>query len=169
MSHHHERQICRCGAVIMQCRCMEPKVDKVVCTTCPQCAPLTLSVKEPSYAASTGHASPLGLTRREKIELLAHDNVILGACVGMHRFKDIPWTEALEHMVVGLAEANKKLTDMAIEGALNAPPPPIMVTCERGSNCILRDAKRAAEVATARAQFEASMNNPESARGVKVS
>lgn len=37
MSHHHERIVCeKCGAVIMQCRCIEPKVDvkKGLCEKC---------------------------------------------------------------------------------------------------------------------------------------
>lgn len=35
--HHHERLVCSCGAVIAQCRCMEPKTDKVVQDGCEAC------------------------------------------------------------------------------------------------------------------------------------
>lgn len=37
MNHHHERIICeKCGAVISQCRCIEPKTDvrKGLCDKC---------------------------------------------------------------------------------------------------------------------------------------
>lgn len=35
--HHHERLVCSCGAVIAQCRCMEPKTDRVVQRGCEKC------------------------------------------------------------------------------------------------------------------------------------
>lgn len=37
MSHHHVRQVCSCGQVILQCRCPEPKRDEVVTNGCPKC------------------------------------------------------------------------------------------------------------------------------------
>lgn len=35
--HHHERLVCSCGAVIMQCRCFEPKTDRVAQDGCNAC------------------------------------------------------------------------------------------------------------------------------------
>lgn len=43
MTHHHDRQVCRCGAVVMQCRCMGPKADRVVCESCPTCQRVTIA------------------------------------------------------------------------------------------------------------------------------
>lgn len=52
-AHHHERQICRCGAIIMQCRCVAPKMDRVVCEACPNCQRATTAAP-----VSTASATP---------------------------------------------------------------------------------------------------------------
>jgi hypothetical protein len=130
MSHHHERQLCRCGAVIMQCRCIEPKTDRVVTPWCARCRPLDGTTSRPAAA------TPPTLSRREKIELLGRENSIVGHALGMHRFHAVPWTEALEEMVLYLARADAEKMKLLIEAARNAPPPPIVIQCR--TECLLR-------------------------------
>ncbi len=38
MAGHCTREVCACGAVLLQCRCPSPKVDRVVQPSCPACA-----------------------------------------------------------------------------------------------------------------------------------
>lgn len=151
MSHHHERQLCRCGAVIMQCRCIEPKTDRVVTPSCHRCRPLgdtpvrpadilrenILRAKEIADARAQFGALPTPtLSRREKIEMLARENPIVGAALGLYRFQGLTWTEVLEMMVLSLVEADAEKMKLLIEAARNAPPPPIVIQCR--TECLLR-------------------------------
>lgn len=55
--HHHERLVCKCGAVIAQCRCMEPKTDRIAaqdCSACQEKARTTTIAHPVAYAEEPG-------------------------------------------------------------------------------------------------------------------
>lgn len=62
MSHHHERLVCSCGAVIMQCRCIEPKTDKIVQLGCEPCKALRVSVLASRASMSAQSEKPTAET-----------------------------------------------------------------------------------------------------------
>lgn len=73
MSHGHERVVCSCGAVIMQCRCMGPKATRVVRDGCAACrkSAMTGTTNQcinPGYLPATATTSPgAGIELRRQV------------------------------------------------------------------------------------------------------
>lgn len=67
--HHHERRVCSCGTVILQCRCPAPKTDVVVPGGCGMCG-ARLSPRPPATPASPP-ARPERITLRERLQTIA--------------------------------------------------------------------------------------------------